>query len=231
MANDLKQINNELLKEYNHVFNYFNNNKKEIKYIINFFSNISVNLNNFSNTAFIQNDIQNISFSFNNIFNDIVKGHISLIKTYKLFSENLKVRIIEPLLSYEKKYEKEVNNALKILKEIIDKIPQNNNNKLYQDKYNNLNISIGIFEKEKDEFLLNILEIYLNLSKDELNKSINNNNQVINKIIDLKKSISKETINLLDNKIFLDKKFKFNQNQDLNNCLFIKELKMILFRI
>ena len=186
------------------------------KKLINFFSNISVNLNNFSNTAFIQNDLQNISFSFNNIFNDIVKEHISLIKTYKLFSENIKMRIIEPLLSYEKKYEKEVNNALYILKEIMEKIsPKNNNNKFYQDKYNNLNISIGIFEKEKDEFLISILEIYLNLTKEELNKSINNNNQIINKISDLKKSISKETINLLDNKIFLDKKFKFNHNQDL----------------
>ena len=212
MANEEKQINNELLKSYNHVSNYFNNNKKEIKNIINLFSNISGNFKAFGNKELIQNDFKNTSFSFNNIFNDIVNEHISLIKKYKSFSENLKLKIIEPLLRYEKKYEKDVNNSLNILKEIIDVIsqPQQNNNKIYQDKYNNLNISIGIFEKEKDEFLLNILELYLNLCKDELNKSINNNNQIINKINDLKKSIGKETINLLDINLI-----KFNKNSEL----------------
>ena len=197
--------------------NYFNNNKKEIKYIINFFSNISGNFKAFGNKELIQNDFKNTSFSFNNICNDIINEHISLIKKYKIFSENLKLKIIEPLLTYEKKYEKEINNSLNILKEIIDKISlsKQNNNKIYQDKYNNLNISIGIFEKEKDEFLLNILELYLNLCKDDLNKSINNNNQIINKISDLKKSISKENINLLDNNLILDQKFKSNPNQDV----------------
>ena len=217
MANEEKQLDNELLKTYNHVSNYFNNNKKEIKYIINFFSNISGNFKAFGNKELIQNDFKNTSFSFNNIFNDIINEHISLIKKYKIFSENLKLKIIEPLLTYEKKYEKEINNSLNILKEIIDKISlsKQNNNKIYQDKYNNLNISIGIFEKEKEEFLLNILELYLNLCKDDLNKSINNNNQIINKISDLKKSISKETINLLDNNLILDQKFKSNPNQDV----------------
>ena len=217
MANEEKQLDNELLKTYNHVSNYFNNNKKEIKYIINFFSNISGNFKAFGNKELIQNDFKNTSFSFNNIFNDIINEHISLIKKYKIFSENLKLKIIEPLLTYEKKYEKEINNSLNILKEIIDKISlsKQNNNKIYQDKYNNLNISIGIFEKEKDEFLLNILELYLNLCKDDLNKSINNNNQIINKISDLKKSISKENINLLDNNLILDQKFKSNPNQDV----------------
>ena len=217
MANEEKQLDNELLKTYNHVSNYFNNNKKEIKYIINFFSNISGNFKAFGNKELIQNDFKNTSFSFNNIFNDIINEHISLIKKYKIFSENLKLKIIEPLLTYEKKYEKEINNSLNILKEIIDKISlsKQNNNKIYQDKYNNLNISIGIFEKEKDEFLLNILELYLNLCKDDLNKSINNNNQIINKINDLKKSISKETINLLDNNLIFDKKIKSNPNQDV----------------
>ena len=217
MANEEKQLDNELLKTYNHVSNYFNNNKKEIKYIINFFSNISGNFKAFGNKELIQNDFKNTSFSFNNICNDIINEHISLIKKYKIFSENLKLKIIEPLLTYEKKYEKEINNSLNILKEIIDKISlsKQNNNKIYQDKYNNLNISIGIFEKEKDEFLLNILELYLNLCKDDLNKSINNNNQIINKISDLKKSISKENINLLDNNLILDQKFKLNPNQDV----------------
>ena len=217
MANEEKQLDNELLKTYNHVSNYFNNNKKEIKYIINFFSNISGNFKAFGNKELIQNDFKNTSFSFNNVFNDIINEHISLIKKYKIFSENLKLKIIEPLLTYEKKYEKEINNSLNILKEIIDKmsLSKQNNNKIYQDKYNNLNISIGIFEKEKDEFLLNILELYLNLCKDDLNKSINNNNQIINKINDLKKSISKETINLLDNNLILDQKFKSNPNQDV----------------
>ena len=217
MANEEKQLDNELLKTYNHVSNYFNNNKKEIKYIINFFSNISGNFKAFGNKELIQNDFKNTSFSFNNIFNDIINEHISLIKKYKIFSENLKLKIIEPLLTYEKKYEKEINNSLNILKEIIDKISlsKQNNNKIYQDKYNNLNISIGIFEKEKEEFLLNILELYLNLCKDDLNKSINNNNQIINKISDLKKSISKENINLLDNNLILDQKFKSNPNQDV----------------
>ena len=217
MANEEKQLDNELLKTYNHVSNYFNNNKKEIKYIINFFSNISGNFKAFGNKELIQNDFKNTSFSFNNICNDIINEHISLIKKYKIFSENLKLKIIEPLLTYEKKYEKEINNSLNILKEIIDKISlsKQNNNKIYQDKYNNLNISIGIFEKEKDEFLLNILELYLNLCKDDLNKSINNNNQIINKISDLKKSISKENINLLDNNLILDQKFKSNPNQDV----------------
>ena len=217
MANEEKQLDNELLKTYNHVSNYFNNNIKEIKYIINFFSNISGNFKAFGNKELIQNDFKNTSFSFNNIFNDIINEHISLIKKYKIFSENLKLKIIEPLLTYEKKYEKEINNSLNILKEIIDKISlsKQNNNKIYQDKYNNLNISIGIFEKEKDEFLLNILELYLNLCKDDLNKSINNNNQTINKISDLKKSISKETINLLDNNLILDQKFKSNPNQEV----------------
>ena len=217
MANEEKQLDNELLKTYNHVSNYFNNNKKEIKYIINFFSNISGNFKAFGNKELIQNDFKNTSFSFNNICNDIINEHISLIKKYKIFSENLKLKIIEPLLTYEKKYEKEINNSLNILKEIIDKISlsKQNNNKIYQDKYNNLNISIGIFEKEKEEFLLNILELYLNLCKDDLNKSINNNNQIINKINDLKKSISKETINLLDNNLILDQKFKSNPNQDV----------------
>ena len=217
MANEEKQLDNELLKTYNHVSNYFNNNKKEIKYIINFFSNISGNFKAFGNKELIQNDFKNTSFSFNNVFNDIINEHISLIKKYKIFSENLKLKIIEPLLTYEKKYEKEINNSLNILKEIIDKmsLSKQNNNKIYQDKYNNLNISIGIFEKEKDEFLLNILELYLNLCKDDLNKSINNNNQIINKISDLKKSISKETINLLDNNLILDQKFKSNPNQDV----------------
>ena len=217
MANEEKQLDNELIKTYNHVSNYFNNNKKEIKYIINFFSNISGNFKAFGNKELIQNDFKNTSFSFNNIFNDIINEHISLIKKYKIFSENLKLKIIEPLLTYEKKYEKEINNSLNILKEIIDKISlsKQNNNKIYQDKYNNLNISIGIFEKEKEEFLLNILELYLNLCKDDLNKSINNNNQIINKINDLKKSISKETINLLDNNLILDQKFKSNPNQDV----------------
>ena len=217
MANEEKQLDNELLKTYNHVSNYFNNNKKEIKYIINFFSNISGNFKAFGNKELIQNDFKNTSFSFNNIFNDIINEHISLIKKYKIFSENLKLKIIEPLLTYEKKYEKEINNSLNILKEIIDKmsLSKPNNNKIYQDKYNNLNISIGIFEKEKEEFLLNILELYLNLCKDELNKSINNNNQIINKISDLKKSISKETINLLDNNLIFDKKIKSNPNQDV----------------
>ena len=217
MANEEKQLDNELLKSYNHISNYFNNNKKEIKYIINFFSNISGNFKAFGNKELIQNDFKNTSFSFNNIFNDIINEHISLIKKYKIFSENLKLKIIEPLLTYEKKYEKEINNSLNILKEIIDKISlsKQNNNKIYQDKYNNLNISIGIFEKEKDEFLLNILELYLNLCKDDLNKSINNNNQIINKINDLKKSISKETINLLDNNLIFDKKIKSNPNQDV----------------
>ena len=217
MANEEKQLDNELIKTYNHVSNYFNNNKKEIKYIINFFSNISGNFKAFGNKELIQNDFKNTSFSFNNICNDIINEHISLIKKYKIFSENLKLKIIEPLLTYEKKYEKEINNSLNILKEIIDKISlsKQNNNKIYQDKYNNLNISIGIFEKEKDEFLLNILELYLNLCKDDLNKSINNNNQIINKINDLKKSISKETINLLDNNLILDQKFKSNPNQDV----------------
>ena len=217
MANEEKQLDNELIKTYNHVSNYFNNNKKEIKYIINFFSNISGNFKAFGNKELIQNDFKNTSFSFNNVFNDIINEHISLIKKYKIFSENLKLKIIEPLLTYEKKYEKEINNSLNILKEIIDKISlsKQNNNKIYQDKYNNLNISIGIFEKEKDEFLLNILELYLNLCKDDLNKSINNNNQIINKINDLKKSISKETINLLDNNLILDQKFKSNPNQDV----------------
>ena len=217
MANEEKQLDNELIKTYNHVSNYFNNNKKEIKYIINFFSNISGNFKAFGNKELIQNDFKNTSFSFNNICNDIINEHISLIKKYKIFSENLKLKIIEPLLTYEKKYEKEINNSLNILKEIIDKISlsKQNNNKIYQDKYNNLNISIGIFEKEKDEFLLNILELYLNLCKDDLNKSINNNNQIINKINDLKKSISKETINLLDNNLIFDKKIKSNPNQDV----------------
>ena len=217
MANEEKQLDNELLKTYNHVSNYFNNNIKEIKYIINFFSNISGNFKAFGNKELIQNDFKNTSFSFNNICNDIINEHISLIKKYKIFSENLKLKIIEPLLTYEKKYEKEINNSLNILKEIIDKISlsKQNNNKIYQDKYNNLNISIGIFEKEKEEFLLNILELYLNLCKDDLNKSINNNNQIINKINDLKKSISKETINLLDNNLILDQKFKSNPNQDV----------------
>ena len=217
MANEEKQLDNELIKTYNHVSNYFNNNKKEIKYIINFFSNISGNFKAFGNKELIQNDFKNTSFSFNNIFNDIINEHISLIKKYKIFSENLKLKIIEPLLTYEKKYEKEINNSLNILKEIIDKISlsKQNNNKIYQDKYNNLNISIGIFEKEKEEFLLNILELYLNLCKDDLNKSINNNNQIINKISDLKKSISKENINLLDNNLILDQKFKSNPNQDV----------------
>ena len=217
MANEEKQLDNELIKTYNHVSNYFNNNIKEIKYIINFFSNISGNFKAFGNKELIQNDFKNTSFSFNNVFNDIINEHISLIKKYKIFSENLKLKIIEPLLTYEKKYEKEINNSLNILKEIIDKISlsKQNNNKIYQDKYNNLNISIGIFEKEKDEFLLNILELYLNLCKDDLNKSINNNNQIINKINDLKKSISKETINLLDNNLILDQKFKSNPNQDV----------------
>ena len=217
MANEEKQLDNELLKTYNHVSNYFNNNKKEIKYIINFFSNISGNFKAFGNKELIQNDFKNTSFSFNNICNDIINEHISLIKKYKIFSENLKLKIIEPLLTYEKKYEKEINNSLNILKEIIDKISlsKQNNNKIYQDKYNNLNISIGIFEKEKEEFLLNILELYLNLCKDDLNKSINNNNQIINKINDLKKSISKETINLLDNNLIFDKKIKSNPNQDV----------------
>ena len=217
MANEEKQLDNELIKTYNHVSNYFNNNKKEIKYIINFFSNISGNFKAFGNKELIQNDFKNTSFSFNNVFNDIINEHISLIKKYKIFSENLKLKIIEPLLTYEKKYEKEINNSLNILKEIIDKISlsKQNNNKIYQDKYNNLNISIGIFEKEKEEFLLNILELYLNLCKDDLNKSINNNNQIINKINDLKKSISKETINLLDNNLILDQKFKSNPNQDV----------------
>ena len=217
MANEEKQLDNELLKTYNHVSNYFNNNKKEIKYIINFFSNISGNFKAFGNKELIQNDFKNTSFSFNNICNDIINEHISLIKKYKIFSENLKLKIIEPLLTYEKKYEKEINNSLNILKEIIDKISlsKQNNNKIYQDKYNNLNISIGIFEKEKDEFLLNILELYLNLCKDDLNKSINNNNQIINKISDLKKSISKENINLLDNNLIFDKKIKSNPNQDV----------------
>ena len=217
MANEEKQLDNELIKTYNHVSNYFNNNIKEIKYIINFFSNISGNFKAFGNKELIQNDFKNTSFSFNNICNDIINEHISLIKKYKIFSENLKLKIIEPLLTYEKKYEKEINNSLNILKEIIDKISlsKQNNNKIYQDKYNNLNISIGIFEKEKDEFLLNILELYLNLCKDDLNKSINNNNQIINKINDLKKSISKETINLLDNNLIFDKKFKSNPNQDV----------------
>ena len=217
MANEEKQLDNELIKTYNHVSNYFNNNKKEIKYIINFFSNISGNFKAFGNKELIQNDFKNTSFSFNNICNDIINEHISLIKKYKIFSENLKLKIIEPLLTYEKKYEKEINNSLNILKEIIDKISlsKQNNNKIYQDKYNNLNISIGIFEKEKDEFLLNILELYLNLCKDDLNKSINNNNQIINKISDLKKSISKENINLLDNNLILDQKFKSNPNQDV----------------
>ena len=217
MANEEKQLDNELLKTYNHVSNYFNNNKKEIKYIINFFSNISGNFKAFGNKELIQNDFKNTSFSFNNICNDIINEHISLIKKYKIFSENLKLKIIEPLLTYEKKYEKEINNSLNILKEIIDKISlsKQNNNKIYQDKYNNLNISIGIFEKEKEEFLLNILELYLNLCKDDLNKSINNNNQIINKISDLKKSISKENINLLDNNLILDQKFKSNPNQDV----------------
>ena len=217
MANEEKQLDNELIKTYNHVSNYFNNNKKEIKYIINFFSNISGNFKAFGNKELIQNDFKNTSFSFNNVFNDIINEHISLIKKYKIFSENLKLKIIEPLLTYEKKYEKEINNSLNILKEIIDKISlsKQNNNKIYQDKYNNLNISIGIFEKEKDEFLLNILELYLNLCKDDLNKSINNNNQIINKISDLKKSISKENINLLDNNLILDQKFKSNPNQDV----------------
>ena len=217
MANEEKQLDNELIKTYNHVSNYFNNNKKEIKYIINFFSNISGNFKAFGNKELIQNDFKNTSFSFNNICNDIINEHISLIKKYKIFSENLKLKIIEPLLTYEKKYEKEINNSLNILKEIIDKISlsKQNNNKIYQDKYNNLNISIGIFEKEKEEFLLNILELYLNLCKDDLNKSINNNNQTINKISDLKKSISKENINLLDNNLILDQKFKSNPNQDV----------------
>ena len=217
MANEEKQLDNELIKTYNHVSNYFNNNKKEIKYIINFFSNISGNFKAFGNKELIQNDFKNTSFSFNNVFNDIINEHISLIKKYKIFSENLKLKIIEPLLTYEKKYEKEINNSLNILKEIIDKmsLSKQNNNKIYQDKYNNLNISIGIFEKEKDEFLLNILELYLNLCKDDLNKSINNNNQIINKISDLKKSISKENINLLDNNLILDQKFKSNPNQDV----------------
>ena len=217
MANEEKQLDNELIKTYNHVSNYFNNNKKEIKYIINFFSNISGNFKAFGNKELIQNDFKNTSFSFNNIFNDIINEHISLIKKYKIFSENLKLKIIEPLLTYEKKYEKEINNSLNILKEIIDKISlsKQNNNKIYQDKYNNLNISIGIFEKEKEEFLLNILELYLNLCKDDLNKSINNNNQIINKISDLKKSISKENINLLDNNLIFDKKIKSNPNQDV----------------
>ena len=217
MANEEKQLDNELLKTYNHVSNYFNNNIKEIKYIINFFSNISGNFKAFGNKELIQNDFKNTSFSFNNIFNDIINEHMSLIKKYKIFSENLKLKIIEPLLTYEKKYEKEINNSLNILKEIIDKISlsKQNNNKIYQDKYNNLNISIGIFEKEKDEFLLNILELYLNLCKDDLNKSINNNNQIINKISDLKKSISKENINLLDNNLILGQKFKSNPNQDV----------------
>ena len=217
MANEEKQLDNELIKTYNHVSNYFNNNIKEIKYIINFFSNISGNFKAFGNKELIQNDFKNTSFSFNNICNDIINEHISLIKKYKIFSENLKLKIIEPLLTYEKKYEKEINNSLNILKEIIDKISlsKQNNNKIYQDKYNNLNISIGIFEKEKEEFLLNILELYLNLCKDDLNKSINNNNQIINKINDLKKSISKETINLLDNNLILDQKFKSNPNQDV----------------
>ena len=217
MANEEKQSDNELIKTYNHVSNYFNNNKKEIKYIINFFSNISGNFKAFGNKELIQNDFKNTSFSFNNICNDIINEHISLIKKYKIFSENLKLKIIEPLLTYEKKYEKEINNSLNILKEIIDKISlsKQNNNKIYQDKYNNLNISIGIFEKEKEEFLLNILELYLNLCKDDLNKSINNNNQIINKISDLKKSISKENINLLDNNLILDQKFKSNPNQDV----------------
>ena len=217
MANEEKQLDNELIKTYNHVSNYFNNNKKEIKYIINFFSNISGNFKAFGNKELIQNDFKNTSFSFNNICNDIINEHISLIKKYKIFSENLKLKIIEPLLTYEKKYEKEINNSLNILKEIIDKISlsKQNNNKIYQDKYNNLNISIGIFEKEKEEFLLNILELYLNLCKDDLNKSINNNNQTINKISDLKKSISKENINLLDNNLIFDKKIKSNPNQDV----------------
>ena len=191
---------------------YFNNSKKEIKYIINFFSNISGNFKAFGNKELIQNDFKNTSFSFNNIFNDIINEHISLIKKYKNLSENIKLKIIEPLLTYEKKYENEANNSLFILKEIIDKISlqQQSNNKIYLDKYNNLNVSIGIFEKEKDEFLLNILELYLNLCKEELNKSINNNNQIINKINDLKKSIGKETINLLDRNLI-----KSNKNSEL----------------
>ena len=213
--NEEKQIKNELLKTYNHASNYFINNQKEIKNIINFFSNISEYFNSISNKAFYQNDFQNISSNFNNIFNDIIKEHISLIKKFKAFSENIKLRILEPLLSYEKKYEKEINNSLNILKEIVDKLSQQSNNQIYQDKYKNLNISIGIFEKEKNEFLLNIFDLYLKLSKDELNNSLNNNNQIINKINDLKKSISKETFNLLDNNLILDIKSKSNVNQDL----------------
>ena len=213
--NEEKQIKNELLKTYNHASNYFINNQKEIKNIINFFSNISEYFNSISNKAFYQNDFQNISSNFNNIFNDIIKEHISLIKKFKAFSENIKLRILEPLLSYEKKYEKEINNSLNILKEIVDKLSQQSNNQIYQDKYKNLNISIGIFEKEKNEFLLNIFDLYLKLSKDEFNNSLNNNNQIINKINDLKKSISKETFNLLDNNLILDIKSKSNSNQDL----------------
>ena len=42
MANEEKQLDNELIKTYNHVSNYFNNNKKEIKYIINYFIKIII---------------------------------------------------------------------------------------------------------------------------------------------------------------------------------------------
>ena len=60
--NEEKQIKNELLKTYNHASNYFINNQKEIKNIINFFSNISEYFNSISNKAFYQNDFQNIHF-------------------------------------------------------------------------------------------------------------------------------------------------------------------------
>ena len=126
------------------------------------------------------------------------------------------MKIIEPLLTYEKKYEKEINNSLNILKEIIDKISlsKQNNNKIYQDKYNNLNISIGIFEKEKDEFLLNILELYLNLCKDDLNKSINNNNQIINKII---KSNPNQDVIKNSNNIIMNNNNLNNNNFEIIN--------------
>ena len=58
-----------------------------------------------------------------------------------------------------------------------------------------------------------------------MNNSLNNNNQIINKINDLKKSISKETFNLLDNNLILDIKSKSNSNQDLIKYLSQKYFK------
>ena len=208
-GNNNKVINNHInlntsSDALNNIFNYFYQSHISLLQKFSLFSNSIKNQIILPLLSFQKSYNKNydyIQFEMKEIIDKISEQRNKLDIVQKQYSENYK-----NLLNEEDKSSLENNFYTVYLNEsdILNKIY-----KICEDKYRELCLFVNKTEDDKNKKILNIIQIYLKLEKENLNFSINNDNNILNNINIENLKINNDINKIFSNNKTLDKEWKF----------------------